>query len=119
MEKVGEKLRDILLFFESYFEDFFVQQKPKVKEKIIWTLELLQELPVIPSQYLKHIHGTDGLYEIRIQNGGDIFRIFCFFDDGQLVVIINAFQKKTQKTPKNEIELAEKLKKQYFDEKDK
>ena len=77
MEKVGEKLRDIL-FFESYFEDFFVQQKPKVKEKIIWTLELLQELPVIPAQYLKHIHGTDGLYEIRIQNGGDIFRIFCY-----------------------------------------
>ncbi len=77
MEKVGEKLRDIL-FFESYFEDFFVQQKPKVKEKIIWTLELLQELPVIPAQYLKHIQGTDGLYEIRIQNGGDIFRIFCF-----------------------------------------
>ena len=112
MEKVGEKLRDIL-FFESYFEDFFVQQKPKVKEKIIWTLELLQELPVIPAQYLKHIHGTDALYEIRIQNGGDIFRIFCFFDDGQLVVLINAFQKKTQKLPRREIKRAIQLKKEY------
>ena len=112
MEKVGEKLRDIL-FFESYFEDFFVQQKPKVKEKIIWTLELLQELPVIPAQYLKHIQGTDGLYEIRIQNGGDIFRIFCFFDDGQLVVLINAFQKKTQKLPRREIKRAIQLKKDY------
>ncbi len=112
MEKVGEKLRDIL-FFESYFEDFFVQQKPKVKEKIIWTLELLQELPVIPAQYLKHIHGTDGLYEIRIQNGGDIFRIFCFFDGGQLVVLINAFQKKSQKLPRREIKRAIQLKKEY------
>ncbi len=112
MEKVGEKLRDIL-FFESYFEDFFVQQKPKVKEKIIWTLELLQELPVIPAHYLKHIHGTDGLYEIRIQHGGDIFRIFCFFDDGKLVVLINAFQKKTQKLPRREIVHAIQLKKDY------
>ena len=112
MEKVGEKLRDIL-FFESYFEDFFVQQKPKVKEKIIWTLELLQELPVIPSQYLKHIHGTDGMYEIRVQYGGDIFRVFSFFDDGQLIVLINAFQKKTQKLPRREIIRAIQLKKDY------
>lgn len=112
MEKVEEKLREIL-FFESYFEDFFVQKNPKVKEKIIWTLELLQELPVIPTQYLKHIHGTDGLYEIRIQNGSDIFRVFCFFDDGQLVVLINAFQKKTQKLPRREIKRAIQLKKEY------
>jgi len=112
MEKVGDKLRDIL-FFESYFEDFFVQQKLKVKEKIICTLELLQELPVIPAQYLKHIHGTDGLYEIRIQNGSDIFRIFCFFDEGKLVVLINAFQKKTQKLPRKEVKRAIQLKKEY------
>ncbi|MFM6935646.1 MAG: type II toxin-antitoxin system RelE/ParE family toxin [Flavobacteriales bacterium] len=112
MEKVGEKLREIL-FFESYFEDFFVRQKPKVKEKIIWTLELLQELPVIPSQYLKHIHGTEGLFEILIQNGGEIFRIFCFFDEGQLIVLINAFQKKTQKLPRREIKRAIQLKKEY------
>ena len=112
MEKVGEKFRDIL-FFESYFEDFFVQQKPKVKEKIMWTLELLQELPVIPVQYLKQIHGTEGLYEIRIQNGSDIFRIFCFFDEGKLVVLINAFQKKTQKLPRREIVRAIQIKKDY------
>jgi phage-related protein len=112
MEKVGEKLRDIL-FFESYFEDFFVQQKPKVKEKIIWTLELLQELPVIPTQYLKHIHGTDGLYEIRVQHGGDIFRIFCFFDEGSWVILLHAFQKKTQKLPRREIIRAIQLKKDY------
>ena len=74
---------------------------------------MLQELPVIPSQYLMHIHGTDGLYEIRVQYGGDIFRVFSFFDDGQLIVLINAFQKKTQKLPRREIIRAIQLKKDY------
>jgi phage-related protein len=63
--------------------------------------------------------GTSGIYEIRVEVGSDIFRVFGFFDKGQLIILLNGFQKKTQKTPKGEIELAEKLKKQYFDEKDK
>jgi len=67
--------------------------------------------------YLKHIEGTDGLYEIRIQHGSDIFRIFCFFDQGQLVVLVNGFQKKTEKTPKNEIEKALKIKAEYEQDK--
>ena len=62
---------------------------------------------------------TAGLYEIRVEVGSNIFRVFAFFDKGNLVILVNGFQKKTQKTPKNEIELAEKLKKQYFNEKDK
>ena len=60
------------------------------------------------------MEGTDGLYEIRVEVGSDIFRIFCCFDKGNLVVLFNAFQKNSQKTPKQEIELAEKLKKEYF-----
>ena len=60
--------------------------------------------------------GSTGLYEIRVEVGSDIFRVFSFFDKGHLVILVNGFQKKTQKTPKNEIELAERLKKQYFDE---
>jgi len=59
------------------------------------------------------LEGTDGLYEIRVKNGSDIFRIFCFFDEGKLVVLANGFQKKTQKTPKQEIEKALKIKKEY------
>ena len=102
-----------VLFFENYFEDFFVQQKPKVKEKIIWTLSLLQELSVIPKKYLKHIEGTNGLYEIRVQYAGEIFRIFCFFDFGKLLVIMHAIQKKTQKLPRREIERAIQIKKKY------
>jgi phage-related protein len=71
----------------------------------------------IPETYFKHMENTDGLFEIRIQQGSDIYRIFCFFDQGQLVVLANGFQKKTQKTPKQEIEKALKIKEEYFNEK--
>lgn len=73
--------------------------------------------PRVPETYLKHIENTEGLYEIRVQQGSDIFRIFCFFDQGQLVVIANGFQKKSQKTPKQEIEMALNIKEEYEDEK--
>jgi phage-related protein len=63
--------------------------------------------------------GSSGIFENRVEVGSDIFRVFSFFDKGRLMILLNGFQKKTQKTPKNELELAEKLKKQYFDEKDK
>jgi phage-related protein len=71
----------------------------------------------VSEQYLKHLEGTDGLYEIRVQLGSDIFRIFCFFDAGKLIIITNGFQKKTQKTPKQEIEKALKIKHDYESEK--
>ena len=66
---------------------------------------------------MKHIEGTNGLYEVRIELGSNIYRIFCCFDDGRLVVLFNGFQKKTQKTPKSQIDKAEKLKNEYFNEK--
>jgi phage-related protein len=66
--------------------------------------------------YFKHLTGTSGLYEVRVEVGSDIYRVFSFFDKGTLVILINGFQKKTQKTPKKEIEIAEKLKSQYFEE---
>ena len=106
-----------IIFYKDYFEEFFEKQREKVKAKIIWTLELIQELDRIPETYLKHIENTDGLFEIRIQQGSDIFRIFCFFDQGQLIVLTNGFQKKTQKTPKKEIEKALKIKQDYENEK--
>lgn len=71
----------------------------------------------VPVTYLKHVENTDGLYEIRIQWGSDIYRIFCFFDEVQLVIITNGFQKKTQKTKKKEIEMALKIKAEYESEK--
>ncbi|WP_394341673.1 type II toxin-antitoxin system RelE/ParE family toxin [Pontibacter ramchanderi] len=88
-----------------------------MKDKIIWTLDLIEELERVPETYLKHIENTDGLFEVRVQHGSDIFRIFCFFDEGKLVVLANGFQKKTQKTPKKEIERALKIKREYESEK--
>ena len=111
-----QKIRTII-FYKDYFDEFFVKQREKVKDKIIWTLELIEELERVPETYLKHLENTDGLYEIRVQQGGDIFRIFCFFDQGQLVILANGFQKKTQKTPKKEIEKAIKIKNEYESEK--
>ena len=102
-----------ITFFKNYFQDFFDIQSTKVKAKIVWTLDLIEELARVPEIYLKHIENTNGLYEIRVQQGSDIIRIFCFFDQGQLVVLSNGFQKKTQKKPRKEIELAAKLKAEY------
>ncbi len=105
-----------VIFYKDYFEKFFMKQREKVKNKIIWTLNLIEELQKVPETYLKHLKGTDGLYEIRIQSGSDIFRIFCFFDKGRLIVLTNGFQKKSQKTPKKEIEKAIKIKEEYEQE---
>lgn len=105
------------VFYKDYFEQFFVKQNNRVKEKIIWTIRLVEDVEVVPSIYLKSITGTNGIYEIRIQTGSDIFRIFCFFDKENIIVIGNGFQKKTQKTPKNEIIKAIQIKLNYENEK--
>ncbi len=78
---------------------------------------LIEEIQHVPETYLKHIEGTNGLYEIRIQISSDIFRIFCFFDKGKLIVLANGFQKKTQKTPKQEIKNALKIMEDYHGQK--
>lgn len=106
-----------IVFYKEYFQTFFNKQSKKVKDKIVWTFDLIEDTQRVPETYLKHIEGTDGLFEIRIQFGSDIFRIFCFFDKGQLIILANGFQKKTQKTPKKEIELAIKIKSEYEKEK--
>jgi len=106
-----------ITFYKDYFQSFFDTQSKKVKSKIVWTFDLIEDLQRVPETYLKHLENTDGLYEIRVQSGSDIYRIFCFFDKGQLVVLANGFQKKTQKTPKKEIELALKIKADYESEK--
>jgi phage-related protein len=111
-----QKYRTII-FYKSFFQNFFVKQSDKVKAKIIWTLELIEDVREIPTTYLKHIKNTDGLYEIRVQHGSDIFRIFCFFDKDQLVILMNGFQKKSQKTPKKEINKALIIMREYEKEK--
>ena len=106
-----------LFFFKDYFDKFYDDQTDKVKKKILWTLRVIEELDQIPEVYLKHLKNTSGLYEIRVQVGSNIFRIFCFFDADNLIVIGHGFQKKSQKTPRQQIEKAEQIKREYYDSK--
>lgn len=112
------KVREVISF-KNYFEKFLMAQPRKVQDKIFKIIETIETLERVPSNYLKHIVGTNGLYEARIQLGSNIWRVFCFFDGEKLVVLLNGFQKKTQKTPKNEIEKALKIMAEYYEQKSK
>lgn len=79
-------------------------------------MQLISIVEKVPEKYFKHISSSNGLFEIRVEVSSNIYRVFCFFDKGKLIIILNGFQKKSQKTPQNEIQLAEKLMKEYFDE---
>lgn len=116
---MDEKFIRNIFYYKNFYLDFFDALKPEAKKKFNWTLKLIAILDRVPAKYFKHMEGSSGIYEIRVEVGSDIYRVFSFFDKGQLVVLVNGFQKKSQKTPKNEIDLAEKLKKEYFDEKGK
>lgn len=111
-----EKIRKVFLY-KNYFSEFYDKLSEKVKDKVLWTFKLIETVRHVPEEYLKHLSGTDGLYEIRVKHGSDMFRIFCFFDEGKLIVLLNGFNKKTQKTPKSEIVKALKIKKDYEKEK--
>lgn len=106
-----------IFYYKHYFLEFFNELNEDVQKKFNWTLELIATIDRVPKKYFQHMVGTVGLYEIRVEVGSNIFRAFAFFDEGQLIVVANGFQKKTQKTLKKEIELAEKIKKEYFNEK--
>ncbi len=106
-----------LNFFKNYFEKFYDNQTIKIQRKILWTLRIIEDIDRIPEIYLKHLKNTSGLYEIRVQSGSNIYRIFCFFDIDNIVVIGHGFQKKSQKTPKQQIERAEQIRKEYYDSK--
>ena len=103
-----------IIFHGHYFQDFYLKVSDSVKNKIGYVFRIIKTVDRISEKFLKHLDGTDGLYEIRVEVGSNTYRIFCCFDKGNLVVLFNAFHKKTQKTPKQEIELAEKLKNEYF-----
>ena len=99
--------------YKKYFLDFYSMQPDNVQAKIEWTLNLIRVTKYVPEKYFKHLEGTKGLYEIRVEVGSNIYRIFPFSDKGNLVVLGNAFQKKTQKTPRQEIEKALKIMEEY------
>ncbi len=107
-----------LYFFKEYFEEFYDALTEKVQNKILWTFRVIEILEQIPEVYLKHIKNSTGLYEVRVQVGNNIYRIFCFFDIDNIVVIGHGFQKKSQKTPQQQIERAEKIKREYYENKE-
>jgi phage-related protein len=116
MEDFKGAIRSLKVYGDDFWE-FFNKQTKKVQERILWTIRIIRDISFVPEKYLKHI--ADGIYEIRVSSGNNIFRIFCFFDQGKLVILLNGFQKKTQKTPVDEIERAKRLKKQYYEDKKK
>jgi phage-related protein len=109
-------IRDAIIYGD-HFWIFYRKQTTEVQSKIDWVIGLVRTIKIVPEKYLKHLEGTDGLFELRIKVGSNIFRVFCCFDKGNLVILFNGFQKKTDKTPQNEIVRAEKLKKQYYESK--
>jgi len=113
---VDNKVREVIAY-ENHFEDFLLKQDKKVQDKIFKVIEIIETYEQVPSQYLKSIVGTKGLYEARVKLGSNIWRVFCFFDKGKLVILLNGFQKKSQKTPSKEIKKAEKLMNQYYHDK--
>ena len=110
---MNQKVREVVEF-ENHFSEFLKKQPVKVQNKIFKIIEAIETIEKVPSNYLKMLVGTNGLYEARIQLGSNIWRVFCFFDNGKLVVLLNGFIKKTQKTPKNEIEKALQLMQKYY-----
>lgn len=104
-----------ILTYGGYFEAFINTLKEKERDKILYGLLLLKTQDRLPTKFVKLIR--DGLYELRSEYGGNIFRVFFIFDEGKVVVLFNGFQKKSQKTPANEIEKALKIKEAYYEDK--
>jgi phage-related protein len=106
-----------IIFHGEYFVDFYKDLDGKVKSKIQYVFELIMQVDRVPKKFLAPMTGYDGLFEIRIEYTSNIYRVFCCFDEGELIVLFNGFQKKTRKTPKSEIERAMRLKSGYFQSK--
>jgi phage-related protein len=107
-----------IIFFGDKVIDFYKSQDSKIQLKIEYVLDLVRFERQVPIKFFKKLESTIGIYEVRVITSQKSIRILCFQDEGTLVVLTNAFVKKTQKTPKNEIKLAEHLKVQYLKQKE-
>ena len=109
------KIREVVAY-KNHFEDFLKSQPIKIQNKIFKIIEAVETIDMIPANYLKHINDIKGLYEIRVQLGSNIWMVFCFFERGRIVILLNGFCKKTDKTPKHEIQKAIVLMNEYKNE---
>lgn len=110
------KINREIVFYKGYFLEFYYKLDKKTQEKIEYVFDIIRYEKRITSIFLKYLKGTEKLYEVRVKSGKDIYRILCFFDKGALVVLLNGFKKKDKKTPQQEIRIAEKLRKEYYEE---
>lgn len=112
------KVRQVIQY-KNYFEEFLLAQPKKIQDKIFKVIEIIETIQRVPKTYLAPVKSHKGLFEARVKLGSNIWRVFCFFDEGKLVILLNGFTKKTQKTPKKEIDKAVRLMKEYYEEKNK
>ena len=104
-----------IIMWGDHFYSLYNKLDIKVKKKIDYVFWLIRYTDKVPIRFLKYLEATDGLYEIKVSTTFKEIRILCFFDELKLVVVINGFLKKSKKTPKQEIEMGERLKKEYFE----
>ena len=104
-----------ILTYGKYFKEFYASLTEKQKDKIVYALMLLKKEHVLSKKFIKHLR--EELFELRVECESNIFRVFFIFDEGNIVVLFNGFQKKSQKTPRKEINKALKLKEAYYEDK--
>ena len=100
-----------IYYFKEYYLQFFEKLKPEVKQKFNWTLQLIATQEKIPEKFFKHLENSNGIFEIRVEVGTDIYRVFCFFDKGKLIILLNGFQKKKPENTKERTRISRKIKK--------
>jgi len=100
--------------YKNYFTDFIASIKEVEARKVFYVLDMLKVQERLSEKFVKHI--VDGIFELRAEHAGNIFRVFFIFDEGNIVLLFNGFMKKTQKTPRRELDLAKRLKKEYYAE---
>lgn len=101
--------------YGSYFQEFLSSIGDDVKKKVFYVLDMLKTGEMISEKFVKKLR--DDIYELRVKVGSNIYRVFFIFDKGNIVVLFHGFQKKTQKTPQNELEKAIRLKNEYYEQK--
>jgi len=108
-----------LVFYKKQFLRFYTELPNSVQKKYDYVFVIIMQAEQIPIKFFEKLKDSNNLYEIRVESQSNIYRTFCCFDGNNLVILFNSFQKKSQKTPKKELQKADKLKKEYFDGKEK
>lgn len=102
----------IILAYKTYFWDFIQSLTDAESRKVFYVIDMLKTQERVSTKFVKYLR--DEIYELRAEHNGNIFRVFFIFDNGNVVMLFNGFQKKTQKTPEKEIKKAIQLKKEYY-----